>query len=81
MANTANAFTSTGSQSKPPTLVKEEYPQWKVRMVSFLEGIHPRICEFLYNPPYVPMKLIPRVPATETTPEIPEHLEPKEVTN
>ncbi|KAJ9547457.1 hypothetical protein OSB04_020000 [Centaurea solstitialis] len=81
MANTANAFMSTGSQSKPPTLVKEEYPQWKVRMVSFLEGIHPRICEFLYNPPYLPMNLIPRVPATETTPEIPEHLEPKEVIN
>ncbi|KAJ9552666.1 hypothetical protein OSB04_016711 [Centaurea solstitialis] len=81
MANSANVFMSTGSQSKPPTLVKEEYPQWKVRMVSFLEGIHPRICEFLYNPPYVPMNLIPRVPATQTTPEIPEHLEPKEVTN
>ncbi|KAJ9544260.1 hypothetical protein OSB04_023967 [Centaurea solstitialis] len=81
MANTANAFMSTGSQSKPPTLIKEEYPQWKVMMVNFLERIHPRICEFLYNPPYVPMTLIPRVPATETTPEIPEHLEPKEVGN
>ncbi|KAJ9547258.1 hypothetical protein OSB04_019801 [Centaurea solstitialis] len=81
MANTANAFMSTGSQSKPPTLIKEEYPQWKVRMVSFLEGIHPRICEFLYNPPYVPTNLIPRVPATETTPEIPEHLESKDVAN
>ncbi|KAJ9546665.1 hypothetical protein OSB04_019208 [Centaurea solstitialis] len=81
MANTANSFMSSGSQSKPPTLVKEEYPQWKVRMVSFLERIDPRICEFLYNPPYVPMNLIPRVPATKTTPEIPKHLEPKEVTN
>ncbi|KAJ9561844.1 hypothetical protein OSB04_007004 [Centaurea solstitialis] len=46
MANTANAFMRTGSQSKPPTLIREEYPQWKVRMVNFLEGIHPRICEF-----------------------------------
>src|SRR5581483_913513 len=81
MANTANAFMSTGSQTKPPTLVKEEYPQWKVRMVNFLEGIHPRMCEFLYNPPYVPMNLIPRVAATGTTPEIPEHLEPKGIAN
>ncbi|KAJ9552842.1 hypothetical protein OSB04_016887 [Centaurea solstitialis] len=81
MANTANAFMSTGSQSKPPTLIREEYPQWKMRMVNFLEGIHPRICEFLYNPAYVPMNLIPRIPATETTPEIPEHLEPKDITN
>ena len=82
MANLANtSFMSTGSQSKPPTLIRKEYPQWKVRMVNFLEGIHPRICEFLYNPPYVPMNLIPRVPATGTTPEIPEHYEPRPVAN
>ena len=72
---------STGSQSKPPTLIREEYPQWKVRMVNFLEGIHPRICEFLYNPPYVPMNLIPRVLATGTTPEIPENYEPRPEAN
>ncbi|KAJ9539235.1 hypothetical protein OSB04_031968 [Centaurea solstitialis] len=78
MANTVNAsFMSTGSQSKPLTLFRDEYPQWNVRMINFLEGIHPRICEFLYNPPYIPMDLIPRVPATGTTPEIPEHYEPK----
>ena len=82
MANNVNSsFLSTGSQSKPPTLVREEYPQWKVRMINFLEGIHPRISEFLYNPPFVPMDLIPRVPATGTTPEIPEHYEPKSIAN
>ncbi|KAJ9552603.1 hypothetical protein OSB04_016648 [Centaurea solstitialis] len=50
-------------------------------MVNFLEGIHPSIYEFLYNPPYVPMDLIPSVPATGTTPEIPKHYEPKAIIN
>ncbi|KAJ9544415.1 hypothetical protein OSB04_024122 [Centaurea solstitialis] len=68
---------SIGSQSKPTTLVREEFQQWKIRMVNFLEGIHPRISEFLHNPPYVPVTLIPRVPATATTPEIPEFYQPK----
>ncbi|KAJ9544756.1 hypothetical protein OSB04_024463 [Centaurea solstitialis] len=78
MANNINTlFMSTGSQSKPPTLIREEYPQWKVRMINFLEGIHSKICEFLCNPPYVSMDLIPRVPATGTTLEILEHYEPK----
>ncbi|KAJ9536502.1 hypothetical protein OSB04_un000339 [Centaurea solstitialis] len=46
-------------------------------MVNFLEAIHPRISEFLHNPPYVPVTLIPRVPDTATTPEIPEFYHPK----
>ncbi|KAJ9535059.1 hypothetical protein OSB04_un001870 [Centaurea solstitialis] len=70
-----------GKQFKQPTLIGEEYPEWKVRMINFLEGIHPRISEFLYNPPYVSMDLIPRVPTTGTTPEISEHYEPKSIAN
>ncbi|KAJ9544978.1 hypothetical protein OSB04_024685 [Centaurea solstitialis] len=82
MANNINSsFLSAGTQPKPPTLIREEYPQWNVRMINFLEGIHPRISEFLYNPPYVPMDLIPRVPTTGGTPEITEHYEPKSITN
>ncbi|KAJ9538939.1 hypothetical protein OSB04_031672 [Centaurea solstitialis] len=78
MANLTNTnFMSIGSQSKPPTLVREEFQQWKIRMVNFLEGIHPRISEFLHNPPYVPVTLIPRVPTTATTPEISEFYQPK----
>jgi hypothetical protein len=46
-------------------------------MVNFLEGIHPRITEFLHNPPFLPLKLIPRVPATATTAEVPEYFAPK----
>ncbi|KAJ9544453.1 hypothetical protein OSB04_024160 [Centaurea solstitialis] len=38
---------STRSQSKPPSLSCDEYQQWKVQMVSFMEGIHPRITEYL----------------------------------
>ncbi|KAJ9547626.1 hypothetical protein OSB04_020169 [Centaurea solstitialis] len=46
-------------------------------MVNFLEGILLRITEFLHNPPYILAKLIPRVPATTTIAEIPEHYQPK----
>ncbi|KAJ9544571.1 hypothetical protein OSB04_024278 [Centaurea solstitialis] len=82
MANLSNtSFMSIGSQSKPPTLVREEFQQWKIRKINFLEGIHPRITEFLHNPSYVPVTLIPRVPATATTPEIPEFYQPKPQAN
>ncbi|KAJ9544955.1 hypothetical protein OSB04_024662 [Centaurea solstitialis] len=70
MENLTNtSFMSIDSQSKPPTLVRDEFQQWKIRMINFLEGIHPRISEFLQNPPNVPVTLIPRVPATATTPD------------
>ncbi|KAJ9546890.1 hypothetical protein OSB04_019433 [Centaurea solstitialis] len=61
--------------------IPQEFQQWKIRMVNFLEGIHPRITEFLHNPPYIPLKLIPRVPATATTAEVPEHYQPKNPTD
>ena len=78
MAMNANtSYLSIGSQSKPPTLVLEEFPQWKIRMMNFLEGIHPRITEFLHNPPFIPVTVIPRVPANATTPEVPEFYQPK----
>ncbi|KAJ9541284.1 hypothetical protein OSB04_027790 [Centaurea solstitialis] len=78
MASSSNTnFMSIGSQSKPPTLCRKEFQQWKIRMVNFLEGIHPRITEFLHNPPFIPVKLIPRVPATPTTDENPEYYSPK----
>ncbi|KAJ9556942.1 hypothetical protein OSB04_011556 [Centaurea solstitialis] len=75
--NSNNAFMSIGSQSKPPTLIHEEFQQWKIRMVNFLEGIHPRITELLHNPPYIPIKLIPSVSVTATTSEVPEYYQPK----
>ncbi|KAJ9557841.1 hypothetical protein OSB04_012455 [Centaurea solstitialis] len=80
-ANSNSSFMSIGSQSKPPTLNREEFQQWKIRMISFLEEIHPRITEYLHNPPYIPVKLIPRVPATSTTLEIPEYYQPKPQTD
>ena len=71
MTNIRNtSFFNMGSQSKPPTLLRDEYPQWKIRMVSFLEVVHPSLPEFLSNPPYIPTIVVPRVPATATTAEI-----------
>ncbi|KAI3758666.1 hypothetical protein L6452_06237 [Arctium lappa] len=78
MANTVNYF-SAGSQSKPPTLLRDEYPQWKIRMVHFLESVDPCLIEFLHNPPFIPMTTVPRVPTTANTPEIPEYQHPKPV--
>ncbi|KAJ9557753.1 hypothetical protein OSB04_012367 [Centaurea solstitialis] len=80
-ANSNSSFMSIGSQSRPPTLNREEFQQWKIQMISFLEGIHPRIAEYLHNPPYILVKLIPHVHATSTTPEIPEYYQPKPQTD
>ena len=66
-----------GSQSKPPTLLRDEYPQWKIKMVSFLEGVDPGLTEFLYNPPYIPTIVVPGVPATTITAETLKQIKPK----
>ena len=66
-----------GSQSKPPTLQRDEYPQWKIRMISFLEGVQNDLPQYLHNPPFVPTVVVPRVPATATTEEVPEQIKPK----
>ncbi|KAI3715214.1 hypothetical protein L6452_22186 [Arctium lappa] len=68
-----------GSQSKPPTLIRDEYPQWKIRMVHFLDGVDPGLVEFLHNPPFIPMTIVPHVPATVNTPEVPEYQHPKPI--
>ncbi|KAJ9544410.1 hypothetical protein OSB04_024117 [Centaurea solstitialis] len=74
---TNTSYLSIGFQSETPTLNREVFKEWKIRMINFLEGIHPRITEFLHNPPYIPVKLIPRVPATASTAEVPEYYQPK----
>ena len=47
-------------------------------MVSFLERVHPSLPEFLHNPPYIPTILVPRIPATANTADIPEQIKPKD---
>lgn len=76
MAN-MNAIYTAGSLTKPPTLLKDEYPQWKIRMVNFLDGIDKDLMRSVAQGPHNPMVLIPRVAATETTPEVPARLVPK----
>ena len=77
MANLNTNFFNMGSQYKPPTLPRYEYSHWKIRMVSFLEGVDPGLPEFLHNPPYFPTIVIPRVPTTATTTEVLEQIKPK----
>ena len=66
-----------GSQSKPPTLLRDEYPQWNIRMISFLEGAHRDLPQYLHNPPFIPIMVVLRVPATATTEEVLEEIKPK----
>ena len=78
MANAPNTnFFNMGSQSIPPTVLRDEYAQLKIRMVSFLEGVDKGLPEFLHNPPYFPTIVVPRVPATATTEKVPKQIKPK----
>ena len=76
--NTPN-FHNMGSQSKPPTLLRDEYPQWKIRMISFLEGVHRDLPQYPHNPPFIPTMVVPRVPATATIEEVAEQIKPKKI--
>ena len=77
MAAPVTNFFNIGSQSKPPTLLRDEYPQWKIRMISFLEGVRKDLPQYLHNQPFIPTVVVPRVPATATTEEVPEQIKPK----
>ena len=46
-------------------------------MISFLEGVHKDLPEYLHNPLFIPTIVVPRVPATTTTDEVPEQIKPK----
>ncbi|KAI3735828.1 hypothetical protein L6452_15348 [Arctium lappa] len=78
MANSSiSAMYTAGSLTKPPTLLRDEYPQWKIRMVNFLEGMDRDLFRFVNVGPHIPMVLVPRVPATTDTAEIPAYYEKK----
>ncbi|KAI3758298.1 hypothetical protein L6452_05857 [Arctium lappa] len=71
MANSSiSAIYTTGSLTKSPTLLRDEYPQWKIRMVNFLEGMDRDLMRSVNEGPHQPMVLVPRVPATATTADI-----------
>ena len=46
-------------------------------MISFLEGVKKDLPRYLHNRPFIPTVLVPRVPATATTEEVPEQIKPK----
>ncbi|KAI3718079.1 hypothetical protein L6452_18926 [Arctium lappa] len=78
MANSSiSAMYTAGSLTKPPTLLRDEYPQWKIRMVNFLEGMDRDLFRSVNIGPHIPMVLVPRVPATADTAEIPAYYEKK----
>ena len=77
MATPTTNFLNMGSQSKPPTRLRDEYPQWNIRMISFLEGVYRDLPQYLHNPPFIPTVVVPRVPATATTEEVPEQIKLK----
>ncbi|KAI3667296.1 hypothetical protein L6452_42348 [Arctium lappa] len=78
MANSnISAIYTVGSLTKPPTLLRDEYPQWKIRMVNFLEGMDRDLLRSVNDGPHQPMVLVPRVPTTADTAEIPAYYEKK----
>ena len=50
-------------------------------MISFLKGVHKELPEYLDNPPFVPTVVVPCVPVTTTTAEVPEQIKPKDLDN
>ena len=72
MATPTANFLNICSQSKPPTLLRDEYPQWKIQMTLFLGGIHKDLPQYLHNPPFIPTVVGPWVPATANIEEVAE---------
>ncbi|KAI3693028.1 hypothetical protein L6452_32856 [Arctium lappa] len=78
MANSSiSAIYTAGLLTKPPTLLRDKYPQWKIRMVNFLEGMDRDLLRLVNDGPHQPMVLVPRVPAIADTAEIPAYYEKK----
>ncbi|KAJ9544347.1 hypothetical protein OSB04_024054 [Centaurea solstitialis] len=61
---------SMGSKSKPPVLQIGEYPQWRVRMIQFLNNIDKTLMTSIQEGPIKPFIDIPGTPETATTPAI-----------
>ncbi|KAJ9535171.1 hypothetical protein OSB04_un001750 [Centaurea solstitialis] len=61
---------SMGSKSKPPVLQIGEYPQWRVRMIQFLNNIDKTLMVSIQEGPIKPFIDIPGTPETATTPAI-----------
>ncbi|KAJ9553034.1 hypothetical protein OSB04_017079, partial [Centaurea solstitialis] len=61
---------SMGSKSKPPVLQISEYPQWRVRMIQFLNNIDKTLMVSIQEGPIKPYIDIPGTPETATTPAI-----------
>ncbi|KAJ9561723.1 hypothetical protein OSB04_006883 [Centaurea solstitialis] len=61
---------SMGSKSKPPVLQIGEYPQWRVRMIQFLNNIDKTLMVSIQEGPIKPYIDIPGTPKTATTPAI-----------
>ncbi|KAJ9557015.1 hypothetical protein OSB04_011629 [Centaurea solstitialis] len=61
---------SMGSKSKPPVLQIGEYPQWRVRMIQFLNNIDKTLMVSIQEGPIKPFTDIPDTPETATTPAI-----------
>ena len=60
MATSSTNLMNMGSQSKPTTILRDEYPQWKIIMISFLEGVHKDLPQYLHNPPFIPTVVVPQ---------------------
>ncbi|KAJ9557345.1 hypothetical protein OSB04_011959 [Centaurea solstitialis] len=61
---------SMGSKSKLPVLQIGEYPQWRMRMIQFLNNIDKTLMVSIQEGPIKPYVDVPGTPETATTPAI-----------
>ncbi|KAI3770854.1 hypothetical protein L6452_02002 [Arctium lappa] len=63
---------SKGSKSKPPVLQADEYPQWRKKMINFLNKQDKKLMNSIIDGPHFAHVTVARIPTTDTNPEIPE---------
>ena len=62
---------SMGSKSKPSVLIEGEYPQWRMRMIRFLNNIDKKHMKSIKEGPIESFVTIHAQPSTATTQGIP----------
>ncbi|KAI3718371.1 hypothetical protein L6452_19238 [Arctium lappa] len=63
-----------GSKSKPPVLQVDEYSQWRIRMINFLNNQDKKLMDSILSGPHFPHVTVARIPATDNSPKIPERI-------
>ena len=61
---------SMGSKSKPSVLQINEYPQWRLRMIQFLNNINKNLMKSIKEGPEKPHNIVDAQHAIDTRPTV-----------